>query len=137
MNPPNAFADDATAGSSPTVLLVDDDEVNLLLTSLALRERGFNITEAVSGESALSILADRVVDVIVLETFSSILELETAIEVAKQRGPKVPVVAQLVFDAGWAVPSWEPQWWGRGLTDPQSRIVAAEFAAAAVHHLEA
>ncbi len=20
--------------------------------------------------------------------------------------------AQLVFDAGWAVPSWEPQWWG-------------------------
>ncbi|WP_445168085.1 acyl-CoA dehydrogenase family protein [Mycolicibacterium sp. Dal123E01] len=37
--------------------------------------------------------------------------------------------AQLVFEAGWAVPSWEPQWWGRGLSDPQSRIVAAEFAA--------
>ena len=37
--------------------------------------------------------------------------------------------AQTVFDAGWAVPSWEPQWWGRGLSDPQSRIVAAEFAA--------
>ena len=37
--------------------------------------------------------------------------------------------AQLVFDAGWAVPSWEPAWWGRGLSDPQSRIVAAEFAA--------
>ena len=33
-----------------------------------------------------------------------------------------------VFDAGWAAPSWEPQWGGRGLTDPQSRIVAAEFA---------
>ncbi|BBY58713.1 acyl-CoA dehydrogenase family protein [Mycolicibacterium sarraceniae] len=37
--------------------------------------------------------------------------------------------AQLVFDAGWAVPGWEPQWWGRGLSDAQSRIVAAEFAA--------
>ena len=35
-----------------------------------------------------------------------------------------------VFEAGWAVPSWEPQWWGRGLTDAQSRIVATEFAAA-------
>ena len=34
-----------------------------------------------------------------------------------------------VFEAGWAVPSWEPQWWGRGLEDAQSRIVAAEFAA--------
>lgn len=33
-----------------------------------------------------------------------------------------------VFDAGWSVPSWEPQWWGRGLTDAQSRIVSAEFA---------
>lgn len=33
-----------------------------------------------------------------------------------------------VFEAGWAVPSWEPQWWGRGLNDAQSRIVAAEFA---------
>ncbi len=34
-----------------------------------------------------------------------------------------------VFEAGWAVPSWEPQWWGRGLSDSQSRLVAAEFAA--------
>ncbi|MGV0836770.1 acyl-CoA dehydrogenase family protein [Mycolicibacterium thermoresistibile] len=35
--------------------------------------------------------------------------------------------AQLVFEAGWTVPSWEPEWYGRGLTDAQSRIVAAEF----------
>ncbi|HEY4179741.1 MAG TPA: bifunctional homocysteine S-methyltransferase/methylenetetrahydrofolate reductase [Kofleriaceae bacterium] len=39
------------------------------------------------------------VDAIMLETFTSILELETAIEVAKERGPKVPVVAMMVFDA--------------------------------------
>ncbi|GBE63714.1 acyl-CoA dehydrogenase [Mycobacterium sp. MFM001] len=37
--------------------------------------------------------------------------------------------AHTVVGAGWAVPSWEPQWYGRGLTDTQSRIVAAEFAA--------
>ena len=37
----------------PKVLLVDDDEVNLLLTSVALRERGFTITEATSGETAI------------------------------------------------------------------------------------
>ncbi len=34
-----------------------------------------------------------------------------------------------VFDAGLAAPSWEPQWGGRGLTDSQSRLLAAEFAA--------
>jgi alkylation response protein AidB-like acyl-CoA dehydrogenase len=37
--------------------------------------------------------------------------------------------AGLVFEAGWAVPSWEPEWYGRGLSNSQSRIVAAEFAA--------
>ncbi len=40
------------------------------------------------------------------------------------------VFAQAVVDTGWAVPSWEPQWYGRGLSDHQSRIVAAEFNAA-------
>jgi len=39
------------------------------------------------------------VDLIILETFTSILEMETAIQVAKERGPRVPVVAQMVFDA--------------------------------------
>ncbi len=35
--------------------------------------------------------------------------------------------AHVVVDAGWAVPSWEPQWWGRGLSDSESRLVAEEF----------
>ena len=51
----------------PKVLLVDDDEVNLLLTSIALRERGFAITEASSGEQAILILADWLPDVVVLD----------------------------------------------------------------------
>jgi predicted signal transduction protein with EAL and GGDEF domain/FixJ family two-component response regulator len=51
----------------PKVLLVDDDEVNLLLTSIALRERGFAITEATSGESALALLASWQPDVVVLD----------------------------------------------------------------------
>jgi alkylation response protein AidB-like acyl-CoA dehydrogenase len=37
--------------------------------------------------------------------------------------------AHAVVEAGWAVPSWEPEWYGRGLSDTQSRLVAAEFAA--------
>ena len=51
----------------PKVLLVDDDEVNLLLTSIALRERGFAITEASSGEQALQIISDSLPDVVVLD----------------------------------------------------------------------
>ena len=50
----------------PKVLLVDDDEVTLLLTSIALRERGFAVTEATSGERALRLLGDWLPDVVVL-----------------------------------------------------------------------
>ena len=62
-----ATAVDDDLPEQPKVLLVDDDEVNLLLTSIALRERGFAITEASSGEQAISILADWLPDVVVLD----------------------------------------------------------------------
>ncbi len=51
----------------PKVLLVDDDEVNLLLTSIALRERGFAVTEATSGEAAIRLLGEWLPDVVVLD----------------------------------------------------------------------
>ena len=53
--------------SQPEVLLVDDDEVNLLLTSLALRDRGFRIIEATSGDAALDLLRGTAPDIIVLD----------------------------------------------------------------------
>src|SRR5690349_13749575 len=60
------LTDDDLLGQ-PRVLLVDDDEVNLLLTSIALRERGFAITEATGGEQAIQILGDWLPDVVVLD----------------------------------------------------------------------
>ena len=66
MNMNTELADDDVA-AQPRVLLVDDDEVNLLLTSIALRERGFAITEATSGEQAMRLLADWLPDVVVLD----------------------------------------------------------------------
>ena len=51
----------------PKVLLVDDDEVNLLLTAIALRERGFEITEARSGAEGLELMVERAPDIIVLD----------------------------------------------------------------------
>ena len=63
----NTFtADDSL--ERPKVLLVDDDEVTLLLTAVALREHGvFDIIEASSGEQALAMLEDFTPDVIVLD----------------------------------------------------------------------
>lgn len=58
-----SFADEQPA----TVLLVDDDDVNRLLTSVALRDRGFRVEEAASGESALTLLETVQPDVLVLD----------------------------------------------------------------------
>ena len=66
----------------------------------------FGIASAAERRLARFALAEQIdtlvlagVDAIVLETFSSILEMEVAIEVAKERGPRVPVIAMMVFDA--------------------------------------
>ncbi len=66
MNANVALGEDDLPGQ-PKVLLVDDDEVNLLLTSIALREHGFAITEAGSGEQAIRMLGEWLPDVVVLD----------------------------------------------------------------------
>ena len=67
MTTPLTFAADDSQ-ERPKVLLVDDDEVTLLLTAVALRERGeFDIIEACNGEQALAMLVDWTPDIIVLD----------------------------------------------------------------------
>ena len=63
----NTTAMDEDASTAARVLLVDDDEVNLLLTSIALRERGFQVTEAHSGEQALELLGGPLPDAVLLD----------------------------------------------------------------------
>ena len=65
----------------------------------------FGIASAAERRLARFALAEQIdtlvlagVDAIILETFTSILEMEEAIHVAKERGPRVPVFAMMVFD---------------------------------------
>ena len=51
----------------PKLLLVDDDEVSLMLIAAALRDRGFDVTEASSGDRALQLLSERLPDAVVLD----------------------------------------------------------------------
>jgi predicted signal transduction protein with EAL and GGDEF domain/CheY-like chemotaxis protein len=67
VTPGNSFFDDIPADLSPSILLVDDDEVNLMVTALALRDRGFRVTEVGSGERALECLGQDVPDIVVLD----------------------------------------------------------------------
>ena len=66
MNKPTTFEDE-NSDERPRVLLVDDDEVNLLLTAAALRERGFEPVEVSSGKAALDALDPVEPDLVVLD----------------------------------------------------------------------
>jgi predicted signal transduction protein with EAL and GGDEF domain/FixJ family two-component response regulator len=61
------YPEDALPEASASVLLVDDDEVNLMITAVALRGRGFVVAEAPSGEAALEHLRHKVPDIVVLD----------------------------------------------------------------------
>ncbi|MFZ5527060.1 MAG: putative bifunctional diguanylate cyclase/phosphodiesterase [Pseudomonadota bacterium] len=86
--------DDDTVVEQPRVLLVDDDEVNLLLTSIALRERGFSIVEAPSGEDALQRISDWLPDVVVLDAVMPGLDgFQTCAELRNMPGyESIPVL---------------------------------------------
>jgi predicted signal transduction protein with EAL and GGDEF domain/DNA-binding response OmpR family regulator len=66
MSVPSSFID-ALGDRHPHVLLVDDDEVNLMLTATALRERGFEVVEMSDGAGALSCLSELAPDLVVLD----------------------------------------------------------------------
>ncbi len=52
---------------APRVALIDDDEVNLMLTAIALRERGFDVTEFSDGAAALRHLDQHTPDLVILD----------------------------------------------------------------------
>ncbi|HEY4331970.1 MAG TPA: bifunctional homocysteine S-methyltransferase/methylenetetrahydrofolate reductase [Ilumatobacteraceae bacterium] len=94
----------------------------------AIGPTGIAFAVASASERALAVTALREqiealsaagVDLLVLETFASIVELEAALEVARAVAPDVPRVAQMVFDANTTV---------EGILSPEAvaaRLVAA------------
>jgi methionine synthase / methylenetetrahydrofolate reductase(NADPH) len=88
------LARSAAAGRAQVAGAVGPTGVKFAIATAAERR---NARFALAEQIDILVLAG--VDAIMLETFSSLLEMETALEVAKQRGPKIPVIAQMVFDA--------------------------------------
>jgi predicted signal transduction protein with EAL and GGDEF domain/DNA-binding response OmpR family regulator len=85
---------DALSTSATRVLLVDDDEVNLLLTAIALRERGFEVIEVGNGAEALDRLDAVAPDMIVLDALMPGMDGFETCQAVRARGgyAQVPVL---------------------------------------------
>jgi homocysteine S-methyltransferase len=104
----HGLADQATAINRAGVELARKAAAGKAYVGGAVGPTGvkFHIATAAERRLARFALAEQIdtlvlagVDAIILETFTSILEMEEAIHVAKERGPRVPVFAMMVFDA--------------------------------------
>ncbi|MEI6026872.1 MAG: EAL domain-containing protein [Betaproteobacteria bacterium] len=67
MTPGSGPSQDSLPEAWPSVVLVDDDETNLMLTATALRSRGFGVIQFSSGRAALGYLHSKVPDIVVLD----------------------------------------------------------------------
>ena len=103
----HGLADQAQVMNRAAVMLAREEAGDRAHVAGAVGPTGvkFGIASASERRLARFALAEQIdtmvlagVDAIMLETFTSILELEIAIEVAKERGRHVPVIAMMVFD---------------------------------------
>jgi len=80
--------------SAPTVLIIDDDTGFRLTTSEALKGTGFNVTEAASGEDALSMLEEALPDLVLLDAIMPSMDgFEVCRQIRKRRDTRaIPVV---------------------------------------------
>ena len=69
----------------PRLLLVDDDEVNLMLTAIAMRERGFEVIEFSGGQAMLDQLDTMAPEMIVLDALMPELDGFTTCQMLRAR----------------------------------------------------
>lgn len=81
--------------SSPDILVVEDNEVNLLLTKILVNQiiPGANITEAYNGVQALDRLRQGSFDLILMDIQMPEMDGYEAIKILRHEGIKTPVVA--------------------------------------------
>jgi PAS domain S-box-containing protein len=81
----------ATCSSRATVLIAEDHEVNRQVLSTFLRQRNFEVVEAVNGVDALENLPGKI-DIVLMDVHMPVLDGVTAMKIMKKNGCTIPVV---------------------------------------------
>lgn len=80
------------ANAAISVLVVEDHEVNRQMLSSILRQKDYQVIEAMNGADALERLADHHVDVVLMDVHMPVLDGISTMKIMKEKGYTVPVV---------------------------------------------
>lgn len=84
----------AGSGSqAPTVLIVDDKEIQRTLVQMYLTRLGVNSIQAKNGENAIELCRTNQVDLILMDVQMPVMNGFDASQVIKARSPHVPIIA--------------------------------------------
>src|SRR5512143_1694917 len=82
----------AAEGSSPTILVVDDNKGVREFLLLLLAKRGFSVVGAASGSECLQIVKGQQVDLIILDVMMPVMDGLQVCQELKKICPSVPVI---------------------------------------------
>ncbi|MEC7939815.1 MAG: hybrid sensor histidine kinase/response regulator [Pseudomonadota bacterium] len=82
-----------TNGIAPTVLIVDDKEVQRTLVQMYLSRLGVNTLQAKNGENAVDLFRTNQVDLILMDVQMPVMNGFDASQIIKARSPNTPIIA--------------------------------------------
>ena len=88
------FAFDANMLQNKKILVVDDNQMNRLVAATILKNSGAIISEAVNGQEALDVLADKAIDLVLLDIQMPVMDGMEAIGIIRKKiSTTLPVIA--------------------------------------------
>ncbi len=80
------------------ILIVDDDENNLLLTSLELRDELWQVITASNGQEAMELFESEKPDVVIVDVKMPGIDRITLLKKMKERRPEIPAAIFSGYD---------------------------------------
>lgn len=90
----DVFVEDQPKPNGPTLLLIDDERINLLTAQALLNAAGFEVVTVTSGEEALQVFPDQHFDGVITDIHMPIMDgFELARKLAALKDCPVPIAA--------------------------------------------
>jgi two-component system, cell cycle response regulator DivK len=80
-----------------TILIADDDDLNIMVINLQLAKTKANILKATNGKIAVEMVEKQKVDVIFMDIRMPIMDGFEATKNIKMKYPNIPIIAQTAF----------------------------------------